>query len=217
MANITRFNLSELESEGMVSVYLNGKFAWQLPKKLLSLRVPKAVEEKDVDGEEIIHSGTYRWEIGNFSQDAFRLFAEWLYNARGQLKELAQGASIKPYLELATFANRYEIDALIPVVNTIVQQSFDNPETMSGMGESYDALEAKSPDRASISARFAALVVGKKMDIPTLKPLIKSADLARDMLLWVTLYHQEGSGHQEVDEILLWMGQNCQRWIETLE
>lgn len=201
----------------MVSVYLNGKFAWQLPKKLLSLRVPKAVEEKNVNGEEAINSTTLRWEIENFSQDAFRLFAEWLYNTRGQVKEPATGASIKPYLELATFANRYEIEALVPVVNSIVQQSFDNPETMAGMGESYDALEAKSPDRASISARFAALVIGKKMDIPTLKALLKSADLARDMLLWVTLYHQEGSGGQEVDEIMQWMGQHCQLWIETLD
>ena len=98
-----------------------------------------------------------------------------------------------------------------------MQQSFQNPDTMAGMGESYDALEAKSPDRASISARFAALVVGKQMDIPTLKPLLKSADLTRDMLLWITLYHQQSSGNQDVDEIMQWMGQNCQLWMENLE
>ena len=201
----------------MVSVYLNGKFAWQLPKKLLSLRVPKAVEAKHDDGEATVNSTTLRWEIENFSLGAFRIFAEWLYNARRQLKEPAQDASIKPYLELATFANRYEIETLIPVVNGIVQRSFDNPETMAGMGESYEGFAAHCPDRASISARFAAMVLCKKMEMDTFKSLIKSADLARDMLLWVTLYHREGCSHQEIDETMLWMGQNCQLWMNNHE
>lgn len=161
----------------MVSVYVNGKFAWQLPKKLLTMRVPNA------EAKEVVDSGAHRWDIENFSQDAFRLFAEWLYNSRGQIKGPVAGASVKPYLELATFANRYNIESLIPVVNGLVQQTFVNPENMTSMGESYDALEDKSPDRASISARFAALILGQKMDIPSLKPLLKSGELARDMLV----------------------------------
>uniref|UniRef100_A0A093VH43 Uncharacterized protein n=1 Tax=Talaromyces marneffei PM1 TaxID=1077442 RepID=A0A093VH43_TALMA len=170
------FNLLELESEGMVSVYLDGKFAWRLPKKLISMRVPKAIQVEHVTSEEIVNSGALRWEIEHFSQDAFRLFAEWLYN-----------------------------------------EIFANPDTLTSMGDAYDTLEAKSANRATISARFAALILGKRMDIQTLKPLLKSGELSHDMLVWITLYHQGGSEHQDFDEILTWMGQNCQLWIKALE
>lgn len=181
------------------------------------MRVPKAIQVEHVTSEEIVNSGALRWEIEHFSQDAFRLFAEWLYNVRGQIKEPATGASIKPYLELATFANRYEIESIAPVVNNIVQEIFANPDTLTSMGDAYDTLEAKSANRATISARFAALILGKRMDIQTLKPLLKSGELSHDMLVWITLYHQGGSEHQDFDEILTWMGQNCQLWIKALE
>ncbi|EED16177.1 hypothetical protein TSTA_012840 [Talaromyces stipitatus ATCC 10500] len=201
-----RFNLIELESEGTIPVYVNDRFAWQLPKKLLSMRAPKVLE-----------GDATSWKIQNFSPDAFKLLTGWLYSPRGILSGPPAGKPINPYLELARLANRYEIAGLAPLVNKMVQKSFDDPENMAFMGETYNALDPHSPDRASISARFAALVVSKNMDVSTLKPLLKSSDLTRDMLAWIAIYYEHRCEHKELDEIMIWMAGQCQLWLDAVD
>lgn len=203
----------------MVSVYVNEKFAWQLPKKLLSLRAPKTVQAnaKENKQHETVNSATMRWDIHDFSQEAFRLFAAWLYNPRGRVKEPVADEPITPYMELAKFANRYEIDGLAPIVNKIVRDSYDNPQKITSMIQSYAALDGNSPDRASISARFAARALNKELDLQSLKPLIKYPELMTDIAIWMTLYILQGAACVDSNEAMTWMGENCEMWLETHE
>lgn len=202
----------------MVSVYMNDKFAWQLPKRLLAHRVPTILQDICATNKDSVASDSpTRWEITELSEDAFRLFTEWLYSPRGHLKEPTAGASSKPYFDLNKFACRYKIEDLIAIVKKVVQGFFDSATNFASVGESYEALAPKTPERSSISGHFAALILTKAMEINAFKLLINSTELTRDILIWVALCVQHGKERDSHDEIVEWMGDNYQKWLDVQE
>ncbi|OKL56823.1 hypothetical protein UA08_07722 [Talaromyces atroroseus] len=210
-------NVLDLEADGVVSVYVNGKFAWQLPKKILYVKVPSAIPKFQVEDDDPIGAAPAVWEIKNCSEEAFRLFNEWLYNSRGQLKEPLPGSPINVYFELNQLASVYQIPDLAIAVSKVIQKFFDDSENMSAVSKSYADLPPKSPDRATISGRFAALVLTKQLKMDIMKPLIESTDLTRDLLIWLVICKQYGLDNDGYQKIFDWMGENYQVWVEAQE
>jgi hypothetical protein len=204
-------HIYSLEADGVVSVYVNGKFVWQLPKRLLYEKVPSAKPKEapaDDDAPAI-------WEITGCSAEAFSLFNEWLYSPRGQLKEPLPGKSVNVYFEVNQLASQYGIHDLTSAVSTIIKKFFNDAENLAAVGQSYGDLPPKSPERSTISGRFAALVLAKQINLDTLKPLIESTALTRDILIWIIICKQSGIDQEEFQKIFDWMAEKYQAWVEA--
>lgn len=206
----------------MVSVYVNDKFAWQLPKKLLYDRVPAAKANDPSNAEEDPLNAAADtpavWKIDNCSDEAFRLLVGWLYNPRCQLKEPVAGKpTINAYLELNHVASKYAIHDLASAVGKTVQSFLSSEDNMSSVSGLYDGMPAKSADRSALSARYAAFIVAKSLDLSTLQSLIKSSELAVDLLIWIVLYNQRAPALDGYEKIHDWMGENFQLWIDAHE
>lgn len=202
----------------MVSVYIDRKFAWQLPKALLIKRVPTASLKTLSDSDETSPDMPSIWEITDCTRDAFRLFNEWLYSPNGSSKPPLPDAPIKPYFEAVKFASSNQIEAFLQSVVGIVMDAMKDPQSELSMVDFQKVTGSESSGGgAVISGNLAVLLQHGKLDAGTFKTIIKATDMARDVLIWLELFRKCDVVNLDYADKLKWVGENLSKWAEIQE
>ncbi|KAH8689103.1 hypothetical protein BGW36DRAFT_442299 [Talaromyces proteolyticus] len=218
--------MGDLESGGMVSVYCDGQFVWQLPKVLLSKRVP-TVKLKTLPNDTNGHSidehaveAPYIWEITCCSRAAFRVFYEWLYSPDGRLKRPSPEVTINAYLQATKLASEYSIpnlleDSMKIALDLLSAGSSEN--SPSYVSEIYKNMSPKSPETATTSGYFAVLLKTSKLASTTFRNLTASLQISRDILIWLFLFNENEVDGDDYNKALGWATSNVAKWIEFQE
>ncbi|CRG92083.1 hypothetical protein PISL3812_09138 [Talaromyces islandicus] len=211
-------NMRDLESRGMTSVYLDGKFFWQLPKALLEDRVPSAtLKNHSDDGDELTTDIPSVWEITDCSRDAFRVFNDWLYSPNSRLKTQSPEIPIKTYFEAVKFASRYGIPLFLQSVVGIILEALKDPQNdISGLNLG-ETMGSESSGRAIISGNLAVMLQHGMLDPATFKMIIKTPEMARDVLVWVELFRQCNIADFDQATKLKWATENLSEWVKIQE
>lgn len=206
-----------LESKGMTSVYIDGKFVWQLPKALLLQRVPGLVLKDYTDGDAASTDIPSVWEIKDCSRDTFRIFNDWLYSPNGRVKAASGDVPIKAYFEAIKFAGDYNIPAFLECLVAIVMQTLKDPQGETLTQDLQQIMGSESSGGAIVSGNLAAMLQHGMLDAGTVKLVMKTPELARDVLVWIELFRQCDVGKLDQAEKVKWASENISKWVEIQE
>lgn len=202
-----------LESKGMTSVYLDGKFFWQLPKALLLQRVPGVV--KDYTGGDAASTDLPSvWEITGCSRDTFRIFNDWLYSPNGRVKDLPGDIPMKTYFDAIKFAGDHNLPAFLECLLAIVMKTLKDPQDESLAQDLRNIIGSESSGGTFVSANLAVMLQHGILDPATFKMIIKTPELARDVLVWLELFRQCDVGKLDQAEKIKWASENVSKWAE---
>lgn len=202
----------------MTSVYLDGKFVWQLPKALLVERVPTATLKASSDGEDAIPADTVSiWEITGCTRDAIRVFNDWLYSPTGHLKARSPNVPIKAYLEAIKFASVYDIPTFLQCLISIVMDALKDPESGISSEDLDQAMGSGSSGGAIISGNLAVMMQHGMLDPATFKMILKTPEMARDVLVWLEVFRQHDVANFDQAAKLKWATNNLSEWVAIQE
>jgi hypothetical protein len=201
----------------MTSVYLDGKFFWQLPKALLLQSVPAVILKGHSDGDATSTDIPSVWEITGCTRDAFRVFNDWLYSPTGSLKAPSPNVPIKTYFDAIKFASDHDIPMFLQCLINIVMAALKDPQNEILGQDLQNVMGSESSGSAIISGNFAVMLQHGMLDPATFKMIVKAPEMARDVLVWLELFRQCDVGKLDQANKLKWASENLSKWVEIQE